>query len=82
MNKKLKNNRQNPGEEDNWDYGLKDGHPHSKNLREITEREIAIAEKNMINKVLNRTNGNKKKAADLLQTSYKSILNKIKLYGL
>jgi len=51
-------------------------------LREITEREIAYAEKELINKVLQKTNGNKKKAAEILQASYKSVLNKIKMYGL
>jgi len=51
-------------------------------LREITEREIAYAEKEVINKVLQKTNGNKKKAAELLKVSYKSMLMKAKAYGL
>ena len=55
---------------------------NSKTLREITEREIAIAEKNIISEALSKTNGNKKKTAEILQASYKSILNKIKMYGL
>jgi two-component system response regulator AtoC len=51
-------------------------------LRDITEHESALAEKDIISRVLRKTNGNKKRAAELLQVSYKCLLNKVKAYGL
>ena len=39
-------------------------------------------EKDLIDKALKETNWHRKKAAALLKISYKSLLNKIKLYGL
>jgi len=39
-------------------------------------------EAKMIEKVLRETGGNKTKAAEILQVSYKTLLNKIKDYGL
>jgi two-component system response regulator AtoC len=40
-----------------------------------------IFEKHLIEKALNRTNGNKSQAADLLEISYPSLLSKIKEYN-
>ena len=40
------------------------------------------AEKLLIKKVLHITNWNRKKAAKLLDISYKSLLNKLKLYNI
>jgi len=51
-------------------------------LREASKRERELAEKDLIRRTLDRTKGDKKKTADLLQVSYKCILKKIKLYRL
>ena len=47
-------------------------------LREVHKTAVRQAEKEAICKALKRTNWNRKKAADLLNISYKSLLNKIK----
>ncbi|MCF8104154.1 MAG: sigma-54 dependent transcriptional regulator [Desulfohalobiaceae bacterium] len=51
-------------------------------LKETTEKAVKMAEKHLIDKAISRTRGNKKKAAELLCISYKSLLNKTKTYGL
>jgi transcriptional regulator with PAS, ATPase and Fis domain len=81
MAKKMKG-KGNPGPAEPAERGGEERDIRSMTLREITEREIASAEKNIISRVLRKTNGNKKKAAELLQVSYKCILNKVKTYGL
>jgi two-component system response regulator AtoC len=47
-------------------------------LREVHKTAVRHAEKEAIHKALQKTNWNRKKAADLLNISYKSLLNKIK----
>ena len=81
MRKKMKGGG-NSGQSNIHETGVSEMDIGSMTLREITERKVASAEKNVINKVLHKTNGNKKKAAELLQVSYKCMLNKIKTYGL
>lgn len=51
-------------------------------LREISHKIARQAEENAIRDALDVSGGNKKKAANLLEVSYKSILNKIKEYSL
>jgi transcriptional regulator with PAS, ATPase and Fis domain len=43
---------------------------------------VAEEEKKLIAEVLNKTNWNRRKAADLLEISYRSLLYKIKDYEL
>lgn len=59
---------------------VKDG--HRPGLKEITDNALAEAEKDLIAEALSSVGGNKKQAAGLLKVSYKSLLNKIKTYGL
>jgi two-component system response regulator AtoC len=51
-------------------------------LKEVSRRAEMQAEKEAILKVLGQNNWNRKKAAKLLNISYKTILYKIKQYGL
>jgi two-component system response regulator AtoC len=51
-------------------------------LKEVQQEAIKKAESEMILKVLERTNWNRKKAADLLSISYKTLLYKVREYGL
>jgi DNA-binding NtrC family response regulator len=53
-----------------------------KPLKDICWKFMARVEKNIINKALKHTNWNRKKAAFMLNISYKSLLNKIKQYKL
>ena len=50
-------------------------------LREVHREAVRKAESEVIYKALERTNWNGKKAAAMLNISYKSLLNKIKEYG-
>ncbi len=51
-------------------------------LKDICRKFIARTEKNLMKKALEKTNWNRKKAANLLDISYKSMLNKIKAYNI
>jgi len=55
---------------------------HKKPLKSICWDILAKVEKRIIRKTLKGTNWNRKKAADRLNISYKSMLNKIKTYKL
>ena len=66
-----------------WERGLEE-EPLSLvgSLHEVSERASQWAERRLIRKALVETKGNKSKAAELLQVSYKTLLTKIKEYGL
>lgn len=51
-------------------------------LKEIIGRTVAQEEKKIIHEVLQKTNWNRRKAADMLEISYRSLLYKIKDYEL
>ncbi len=51
-------------------------------LKDICREFVSRAEKKLMKKVLESTNWNRKKAADILNISYKSFLNKVKAYNL
>lgn len=59
-----------------------DDRPVYFNLKEISKAAVQQAEKKFIIKTLKHTNWNRKKAALLLDISYKTLLNKIKEYNL
>ncbi len=56
--------------------------PAGGSLQEASSAASRAVEAKMIEKVLRETGGNKTKAADILQVSYKTLLTKIKDYGL
>jgi two-component system response regulator AtoC len=67
--------------------GLSDVKKHVKDLDNISLKKIGgifleRAEKKLVKKALDSTNWNRKRAAKLLDISYKSLLNKIKEYKL
>ena len=67
--------------------GLNDVKKHVKDLDNISLKKIGgifmvRAEKKLVKKALESTNWNRKRAAKLLDISYKSLLNKIKEYNL
>lgn len=51
-------------------------------LRKVCEEFVARTEKKLMQKALESTNWNRKKAAQLLNISYKSMLNKMKTYDI
>ena len=51
-------------------------------LKGVCEEFISRTEKNLMRKALETTNWNRKKAAELLNISYKSMLNKMKAYDI
>ena len=51
-------------------------------LQEVAAAATRIAESRRIRQVLKQTNGNKTRAAEILQVSYKTLLTKIKDYQL
>jgi transcriptional regulator with PAS, ATPase and Fis domain len=51
-------------------------------LKKYADRAAEKAEKKLIHRAVQETNGNKKRAARLIGVSYKCMLNKIKEYGL
>ncbi|MCB2229702.1 sigma-54 dependent transcriptional regulator [bacterium] len=56
--------------------------PDDLSLKSVVGKRIAEEEKRLISHVLSKTNWNRRKAADLLQISYRSLLYKIKEYAL
>ena len=52
------------------------------NLKQVTSRVTRIIEKIKIERILRDVNFNKTKAADILEISYKTLLDKIKEYGI
>jgi len=55
---------------------------NSHSLKERIGRIVAVEEKKLIGEVLNKTNWNRRKAAKMLEISYRSLLYKIKEYSL
>ncbi len=51
-------------------------------LENAAKKAVAIAETERITRALKETKGNKSRAAELLQVSYKTLLNKIKEYNI
>jgi len=77
----------NPDQDIYASIGLSNLKDHLKNQRNLTLKNVRRvyllrAEKKIIKKALVRAKWNRKKAAELLEISYKSLLNKIKEYGL
>ena len=56
--------------------------PETYCLKKRIGKTIAREEKKLITEVLNKTNWNRRKASDLLEISYRSLLYKIKDYNL
>ncbi len=56
--------------------------PIDRTLESVAKEALRIAETQRIADVLKETKGNKSKAAEILQVSYKTLLNKIKEYGI
>ncbi|MBI3621631.1 MAG: sigma-54-dependent Fis family transcriptional regulator [Nitrospirae bacterium] len=56
--------------------------PMDATLHEVGAAASRAAETRMIQKVLKETNGNKSRAAEILQVSYKTLLTKIKDFGI
>lgn len=65
-------------------YEIKDFIPNAKSLslRSICDEFVSRTEKRLMKKALESTNWNRKKAAELLDISYKSMLNKMKVYDI
>ena len=57
-------------------------HPVPRSLKKVSKQAVQKAETEAIMDVLFHTRWNRKKAADLLQISYKGLLSKIKEYGI
>ena len=55
---------------------------HNLSLKKVCEEFVARTEKRLMQRALESTNWNRKKAAQLLNISYKSMLNKIKVYDI
>ncbi len=71
--------------EDKAQAGIEDKNsssPESFSLKKKVEKTIIREEKRLIAEVLNKTNWNRRKAAELLEISYRSLLYKIKDYQL
>ncbi|MBI3354691.1 MAG: sigma-54-dependent Fis family transcriptional regulator [Nitrospirae bacterium] len=64
------------------DKALIEGMPLEGGLQEASGRAIRIAESRLIKKVLDDTGWNKTKASEILKISYKTLLTKIKEYGI
>jgi DNA-binding NtrC family response regulator len=63
---------------------IKNSLPGMRNLslKKVCEEFVAQTEKKLMQRALDSTNWNRKKAAQLLNISYKSMLNKIKVYDI
>jgi len=68
--------------ESNIRDALAEGVPTDGSLHKIAEAATKIAESHRIKQVLKQTAGNKTRAAEILQVSYKTLLTKIKDYQL
>jgi DNA-binding NtrC family response regulator len=55
---------------------------HNLSLKKVCEEFVARTEKKLMQRALESTNWNRKKAAELLNISYKSMLNKMKVYDI
>lgn len=56
--------------------------PMEGTLEDVSKEALRIAESQRITKALKETKGNKSKAAEILRVSYKTLLTKIKEYGI
>ncbi|HLG21348.1 MAG TPA: sigma-54 dependent transcriptional regulator, partial [Candidatus Manganitrophaceae bacterium] len=56
--------------------------PTDGTLQEVSAAATRLVESKLISKVLKETGGNKTRAAEILQVSYKTLLTKIKEYGI
>ncbi len=56
--------------------------PESLSLKKVVAEAVSREERALISRVLMRTNWNRRKASDMLEISYRSLLYKIKEYGL
>jgi two-component system response regulator AtoC len=56
--------------------------PLEKTLEDVAKKALRIAETQRITEALRETKGNKTKAAEILHVSYKTLLTKIKEYGI
>ncbi len=56
--------------------------PEDLSLKRASQRAVEETESNLISKVLNQTNWNRRKASQTLGISYRSLLYKIKEYGI
>ncbi|HTZ18113.1 MAG TPA: sigma-54 dependent transcriptional regulator [Dissulfurispiraceae bacterium] len=56
--------------------------PADSSLRAVSENAVRSAEKTRIQEALRKTGGNKSRAAEILKVSYKTLLTKIKEYGI
>ena len=56
--------------------------PMNGSLQEVSSAATRVAETKLIKKILKETSGNKTRAAEILQVSYKTLLTKIKDYGI
>jgi DNA-binding NtrC family response regulator len=65
-------------------YEIKDFIPTAKSLslRSICDEFVSRTERRLMRRALDSTNWNRKKAAELLNISYKSMLNKMKAYDI
>jgi len=62
--------------------GIAEGDNNDYSLKSRIGKKVAQEEKRLISEVLTKTNWNRRKAAELLQISYRSLLYKIKDYSL
>jgi DNA-binding NtrC family response regulator len=51
-------------------------------LADVAKRVVSAAERRKIDQTLKEAGGNKNRAAELLQVSFKTLLTKLKDYGL
>jgi two-component system response regulator AtoC len=61
-------------------FSLIENFNFSGNLKQVTSRAINVIEKIKIERILREADFNKTRAAEVLEISYKSLLNKIKEY--